>query len=250
MRTKATKAATILSAHKRRFGISPCPDNPIAARYPTCKIRRMATTKPKKPSKNQRPLTPSNEYLYGIRIPQTVEDAIRLDRENGKTLWQDAICKELGTIWGMKTFNLVAQPDRVGITKSHQYAPLWMIFTVKQDLCRKAWLVIGGHIVDAKDNELYASTMKGVSIRLLLLIATANKLDVLCGDIQLAYLYAKNTLKTYVSLGPEFNVFDSTIKPGTLATVEQALYGLPTSANRWHQHLAESSHRMGFAPNR
>jgi Reverse transcriptase (RNA-dependent DNA polymerase) len=110
--------------------------------------------------------------------------------------------------------------------------------------------VIDGHIVDAKDDELYASAMKGVSIWLLLFIATSNKLDVLCGDIQLAYLYAKNTLKTYVHLGPEFNVFDSTIKTSSLAAVEQALYGLPTSANRWHQHLAESLCQMGFTPSR
>jgi Reverse transcriptase (RNA-dependent DNA polymerase) len=150
----------------------------------------------------------------------------------------------------MKTFNFIAQSNQNTITKSHQYAPLRMIFTVKQDLRRKARLVIGGHIVDAKDHELYASTMKGVSIRLLLLIATANKLDVLCGDIQLAYLYAKNTLKTYMCLGPEFNVIDNTIKPGSLATVEQALYGLPTSANRWHQHLAETLRQMGFTPSR
>jgi hypothetical protein len=54
----------------------------------------------------------------------------------------------------------------------------------------------------------------------------------------------------YSLFGPEFNVIDNTIKPGSLATVEQALYGLPTSANRWHQHLAETLRQMGFTPSR
>jgi hypothetical protein len=73
MWVKAAKAPTILSAHKRRFGIGPCLDSPIAPSYTVCKIRRMATTKPKRPSKNQRPLGPSNEFLYGICIPRTVD---------------------------------------------------------------------------------------------------------------------------------------------------------------------------------
>jgi hypothetical protein len=76
MRVKAAKAALILSAHKRGFGIGPCLENPIAPSYTICKIRHMATTKSKRPSKNQRPLEPSNEFLYGIRIPRMVEEAI------------------------------------------------------------------------------------------------------------------------------------------------------------------------------
>lgn len=77
-----------------------------------------------------------------------------------------------------------------------------------------------------------------------------NGLEVLCGDIQSAYLYAENLLKTYVKLGKEFNLLDSSIVPGSTATVEKALNGLPTSANRWHQHLAESLRQLGFTPSR
>jgi hypothetical protein len=160
MRTEAAKLATILSSHKRRFGISPCPDNPNVTSYPTFKIRRMATTKPKRPSKNRIPLTPSNEFLYGIRIPRTVEDTIRLDRVNGNTLWQDAICKDLGTIWGMKMFSLVAQQDRNDITKSLQFA-----CPTSNHLYSKAISLMESPTshwwTDAKDHELYAKTMKG-----------------------------------------------------------------------------------------
>ncbi len=55
-----------------------------------------------------------------------------------------------------------------------QYAPLQMIFAVKQDLRCKAQLVLGGHVIDASGHNMYASNMKGISSRILMLIAAAN----------------------------------------------------------------------------
>jgi hypothetical protein len=65
-----------------------------------------------------------------------------------------------------------------------------------------------------------------------------------------AYLYAKCDMDVYTRLGDEFAIFDESIKPGTLARVYKALYGLPTSANRWHAHLADHLRQMGFKPTR
>ena len=67
----------------------------------------------------------------------------------------------------------------------------WMIFTVKPDLRRKARLVIGGHVIDSEGHSTYASTVKLQSVRLLNLIAKANGLKCLSGDIGNAYLNAK-----------------------------------------------------------
>jgi hypothetical protein len=79
----------------------------------------------------------------------------------------------------------------------------------------------------------------------------ANNLKVITGDIGNAYLYAKSDLKTDVALGEEFNVFDSKIQEHTIvAAAEKALYGLPTSANRWHAHLSDNLRAMGFKPTR
>ena len=34
-------------------------------------------------------------HKFGIEIPKTVKDALALDRQNGNTLWADAIAKEM-----------------------------------------------------------------------------------------------------------------------------------------------------------
>ena len=67
--------------------------------------------------------------------------------------------------------------------KGFQFAPLRMIFDVKVYLRRKARLVIGGHVVDSTGHEVYASTIKSVSDRVLMTISASNNLEVMTGDI-------------------------------------------------------------------
>ena len=37
-------------------------------------------------------------HKYGICVPNTVEEAILIDKENGDTLWSDIIMKEINTV--------------------------------------------------------------------------------------------------------------------------------------------------------
>jgi hypothetical protein len=92
--------------------------------------------------------------------------------------------------------------------------------------------------------------MKSIRARLPMLIATANNLRVITGNIGDAYLYAKSDLNTAIAPGKEFNVFDSKIQEHTIAVVEKARYGLPPSANRWHAHVSDNLTAMGFKPTR
>jgi hypothetical protein len=202
--------------------------------------------KPKVRKKNN----PMGTIKYGVYIPKNVQEALAIDGREKSNLWKEAICKEIGTLMSMGTFKILTKQDKNTYIKQSQYAPLRMIFDVKQDLRRKARLVIGGHVVDATGYDVYASNMKTVSARLLMLIASANKMDVLTGDIGSAYLFADSDMSVRVKLGPEFHVFDKTIPLNALAKVEKALYGLPTSANRWHAHLADSLRALGFTPTR
>jgi hypothetical protein len=97
------------------------------------------------------------------------------------------------------------------LTSAYQFAPLRCIFDVKQDLRRKARLVIGGHVVDASDHESYSSNMKTINMRLLLLVGARNNLKMLTADISSTYLYADTQELVYTSCGPEFNFADGDI---------------------------------------
>lgn len=69
-------------------------------------------------------------------------------------------------------------------------ARLTMIFEVKQDGRRKARLVAGGHMVDPMGINTRSTVVKGISVRLLDLIAHRDGLQILCGDIGNAFITA------------------------------------------------------------
>ena len=126
-----------------------------------------------------------------------------------------------------------------------------MIFDMKQDSRRKARLVMGGHVLDSSTMETYASVMKAISERLLLVIASANNYELLAGDIKNAYLYANCDIDVYTRVGPKFKLAGyKELSEGCLAKIERALYGLPTSGQNWHIHLDETLRGMGFKPTR
>ena len=73
-------------------------------------------------------------------------------------------------------------------TVDYQYAPLNLIFEVKDDLTRKARLVIMGNVVDPLGFSNRAMVVKGISVHLLLLIAHLDSFSELCGDIGNAFI--------------------------------------------------------------
>jgi hypothetical protein len=61
-------------------------------------------------------------------------------------------------------------------------------------------------------------------------------------DIRNAFLYGKTKEKVYITAGPEFG----TVLCGKNPIFNNSLYGLKTSAARFHEHLAESLLRLGL----
>ena len=112
-----------------------------------------------------------------------------------------------------------------------------MIFDVKADtLRRKARLVAGGHLLEALGVDVYSSTVKSISVKLLHVIAHSAKLDALCGDIGNAFPNAYTNEKVYVpKAGTEFGE-----RAGMYIVIKKAVYGLCSSAERFHAHLADS----------
>jgi hypothetical protein len=121
-----------------------------------------------------------------------------------------------------------------------------LIFSVKPDLRRKARLVLGGHKVDSSEYNCHSSVVQLSSIRLLNVIAKAQGLECLAGDIGNAYINVETKEKIYVRCGPEFGPE----LEGRIAILKKELYGLKSSGNRWHAHFAKTLYNMGFEPTR
>ena len=79
-----------------------------------------------------------------------------------------------------------------------------MICEVKQDGRRKACLLAGGLMVDPMGVNSRSMVVKGISIRLLDLIAHRDNLPILCGDIGNAFITADCMETMYTYAGPEF----------------------------------------------
>ncbi len=175
---------------------------------------------------------------FGVVMPETVEEALRLDEENGNTLWADAIKKEYENV--KVAFQLLNKDDRV--PPGYKKITCHLVFEVKFDLRRKARYVAGGHLTEAPSSMTYASVVSRESVRIGFLLAALNDLDILAGDIQNAYLNAPTKEKVWFMAGAEWGD-----KAGRPVLIVRALYGLKGSGKAWRDHLADTLRNvLGF----
>jgi hypothetical protein len=111
-------------------------------------------------------------------------------------------------------------------------------------LRRKAQLVAGGHMVDERGHSSYSTVIRFDSIRLLNVIAKAQGLKVLAGDVGNAYLNASTKEKVYTVCSPEFGFK----LEGRITIIKKSFYGLKSIVARWHADFAKSLH-IGFQSN-
>jgi hypothetical protein len=89
----------------------------------------------------------------------------------------------------------------------YQKIPCHMIFNIKmEDFQRKARLVAGGHMTKAPATIPYASVVSRETVRIALLMAALNHLNVKVGDVLNAYITASITKKVWTVIGPEFGI--------------------------------------------
>ena len=117
-------------------------------------------------------------HKYGIRVPNTVKEVILIDKENGDTLWWDAIMKEMKNV---RTAFEVFDKRKEDIPIGYQQIKCHIIFDVKlgENFSRKARLVGGGHTTTAPASITYSSVVSRDSVRIALTIAALNDLDIL-----------------------------------------------------------------------
>ena len=178
-------------------------------------------------------------YKFGFEIPKSVEDAIRIDKENGNTLWMDALRKEMKAI--RVAFKFLDDKD-AKLPPGHQLIRGHVIWDVKmEDLRRKARYVAQGNMTEPPKTLTYASVVSRESVRIAMTLAALNDLEMKSADIQNAYLTAPCQEKICIRVGSEFGE-DS----GKLAIIVRALYGLVSSGAAFRNHLADCMSHLGY----
>jgi hypothetical protein len=196
-------------------------------------------TKRKKPGRLRRPF----QVKFGVEVPRDTKHAYELDAANGNTMWADAIKLEIDSLLRLGCFDFRA-PDYKP-SSEYQRCKLTMVFEVKPDGRRKARLVAGGHMIDPRGISSRSTVVKGISVRLLDLIAHRDGLEILCGDIGNAFITADCLEKVYSVAGPEFGDREDSV-----ILLIKALYGLRSSSRAFRAHFADFLRQLGFFPTR
>jgi hypothetical protein len=176
-------------------------------------------------------------HKFGIELPKTVAEALKVDRDTGTNFWRKAVDKETKNVMPAFEFR-----DDSQVPVGYKHIDCHMIFDVKLDLTRKVRYVAGGHQTDPPKDMVYASVVTRDSVWITFLLAALNDLNVLAADVQNAYLNAPTTEKVYTTTGEEFGAD----RKGRPVIIVRALYGLKSSGARWRDHMAATLHDGGY----
>ena len=154
----------------------------------------------------------SARYQHGFQVPKDYNDAIRLDKENSNTHWQDAMDLELTQIHEYKVFK----------------------DTVKHDENFKARLVADGHLT----KEPVVSLRK---LRMVVFLSQLNDFEIWGADVGNAYLEVYTDEKLCTIAGPEFKELQ-----GHPLIMIKALYKTHSGGARWHDRLFDILQELKF----
>ena len=144
-------------------------------------------------------------FMYGVELPRNWEGVRRLDQENGNTKWADSEQLEIKQL-----FDYEFAKDRGKLEASgpplEAYTKIWcwMIYAVKHDGWHKARYVAGGHLTKEPDESVYSSVVSLWSLRIIILAAELNRLELYQADVGSAYLEALTGELIYFKAGKEF----------------------------------------------
>ena len=178
-------------------------------------------------------------HKYGIRVPKSIKEAMEIDRGNGNTLWMDAVRLEMQNV-RIAFEEYDGDPNSlVGYTQITGH----IVFDVKlgENFRRKARYCADGHKTGAPASVTFSTVVSRDSVRILLMVAALNELDVLGADVQNAFLTAPNKEKVWMIAGPEFGPDE-----GKTLLVVRALYGLKSASFSFRSYMAEKLTNLGF----
>ena len=136
----------------------------------------------------------SARYQHGFQVPKDYNDAMRLDKENGNTHWQDAIDLELTQIHEYKVFKDTGKAQfhngKVVTPDGFQKIRVHFVYAVKHDGRFKARLVADGHLTKEPVESIYSAVVSLRSLRMVVFLSQLNNLEIWGADVGNAYLEA------------------------------------------------------------
>ena len=135
-------------------------------------------------------------HKFWIELPKSVKAATEIDRKTGTDFWRFSIEKEMKNV--IPAFEFY---DNDNMPIGYKEIGCHMIFDVKIDLTRKSRLVAGEHKTNPPKDSTYASVVSRDSVRIDFTEAALNGIDVLCADVQNAYLNAPISEKNWTKAG-------------------------------------------------
>ena len=187
-------------------------------------------------------------HKFGICIPKSVIEAYQIDRDTGTDFWTKAIEKEMKNVRiAFEKLEGVTPEEMEGgkIKPGYKFCSTHMVFDIKMDgkFTRKARLVADGHKTDAPASITYSSVVSRDSVRICLMAASLNGLNVFACDIGNAYLNADCREKLWTVAGAEFGS-----EKDAVMIIARALYGLKSSGAAWRAKLAQTMDDIGYKP--
>ena len=191
----------------------------------------------------------SARYQHGFQVPKDYNDAMRLDKENGNTHWQDAMDLELTQIHEYKDFKDTGKAKfhngKVVTPDGFQKIRVHFVYAVKHDGRFKARLVADGHLTKEPVESIYSGVVSLRSLRIVVFLSQLNNLEIWGADVGNAYLEAYTDDKLCIMAGPEFKELQ-----GHLLIMVKALYGTRSGGARWHDRLFDILQELKFKPSK
>ena len=95
-------------------------------------------------------------HKWALEVPQSVDDALAIDKMNGIFFWVDMIAKEMKNV--RVAFKILKDDEKP--PPCFQFIRCHMILDIKMDAFRrKTWLVVGGHMTDVPPTTTYSSSV-------------------------------------------------------------------------------------------
>ena len=191
----------------------------------------------------------SARYQHVFQVPKDYNDAIRLDKENSNTHWQDAMDLELTQIHEYKVFKDTGKAQshngKVVTPDGFQKIRVHFVYAVKHDNRFKARLVADGHLTKEPVESIYSAVDSLRSLRMVVFLSQLNDLEIWGADVGNTHLEAYTDEKLCIIAGPELKELQ-----GHLLIMIKALYGTRSGGARWHDRLFDILQELKFKPSK